>query len=159
MARRAVVTGASRESLSIAGIYEALIRCSCARQADLDPRDTDDLDDTEYAAALAEAKAEAKRRADEQIQAGKPLGPMLIHTGRMLHPWERDTFVVPSLVMFGNRMIVVSADDRVVYDAEATEASKARVVAEEANRLAAVAQAASDAAVRNGHNGSEVTIP
>ena len=78
------------------------------------------MTDAEYAAALAEAKAVAKRRADEQIQAGKPLGPMLIHTGRMLHPWERDTFLVSPLAVFKNRMVVVTADDVVTYDAAAT---------------------------------------
>jgi len=38
----------------------------------------------------------------------------------MLDPWERDTFVVPDLALFRQRLFDIAADDVVTYNAQAT---------------------------------------
>ena len=64
-------------------------------------------------------------------------------------PWERDTFMVPNLALFKNRMFIVTAGDVLSYDPEATVRYQAEEDARRA-RLSTVLQ--------HNTNGREVTI-
>lgn len=148
---RPMVNG--QNSTHVAGIYAAYVRNWSAWQCDVvDYRFVDGMSKAEVAAAEAEARAAGKRLGDKLIAAGEPFGPITIRAGRLLSPAGIE-FVTPALAASRNdRRFVITADDVVTFDAEAT-ARYAEVRAAEDARRRSIPYPEPE---RNGHTNGRV---